>query len=49
MRATLGLTGLNQVDAVFECSGAESCIQTGIFLLKKRGLFIQAGLNVDTC
>ena len=31
------------LDLVIECSGAEVCVQTGIWLLKRRGLFVQVG------
>ncbi|KXH45983.1 hypothetical protein CNYM01_10251 [Colletotrichum nymphaeae SA-01] len=39
---TMGITG---VDAVIEASGAQSSIQTGIFLLKSGGSYVQAGLG----
>ena len=35
-------------DVVLECSGAESCIQTGIFCTKSAGTFVQVGLGPDT-
>ncbi|KAI3559710.1 hypothetical protein CABS01_14758 [Colletotrichum abscissum] len=40
---TVGITG--GVDAVIEASGAQSSIQTGIFLLKSGGSYVQAGLG----
>ena len=33
--------GPSGIDVVYECSGAEPCIQTGILLLKRRGTFVQ--------
>jgi hypothetical protein len=32
-------------DLVIECSGAESSIQTGILILKKRGTFVQVSTS----
>lgn len=40
-----GLTDRGGVDAVLECSGAESSIQMGIHLLKRGGQYVQAGLG----
>lgn len=31
------------VDLVVECSGAEVCVQTGIYLVKRRGTYVQVG------
>lgn len=31
------------IDLVVECSGAEVCVQTGIWLVKRRGVCIQVG------
>ncbi|KAK1855369.1 D-xylulose reductase A [Colletotrichum chrysophilum] len=31
------------IDLVVECSGAEVCVQTGIWLAKRRGTFVQVG------
>lgn len=39
----LGERGLEAIDLVVECSGAEVCVQTGIWLLKRRGKFVQVG------
>ena len=33
--------GQTGIDVVFECSGAEACVQTGMWLLKRRGKYIQ--------
>ena len=33
--------GPSGIDIVLDCSGAEVCIQTGMWLLKRRGKFIQ--------
>ncbi|KAK7439223.1 hypothetical protein CaCOL14_001721 [Colletotrichum acutatum] len=42
----LGTMGIaDGVDAVIEASGAQSSIQTGIFLLKSGGSYVQAGLG----
>lgn len=34
-------------DVVLECTGAESCIQTGVFAAKKGGTFVQAGMGKE--
>jgi len=34
-------------DVVLECTGAESCIQAGIFVAKKGGTYIQAGMGKE--
>ena len=31
------------IDLVVECSGAEVCVQTGIWLVKRRGICVQVG------
>lgn len=36
-------------DVVLECTGAESCIQTGVFAAKKGGTFVQAGMGKEVC
>lgn len=33
--------GARGVDVVYECSGAEVCVQTGLWITKRRGQFIQ--------
>lgn len=33
--------GPTGIDLVLDCSGAEVCIQTGMWLLKRRGTFVQ--------
>ncbi|KAI3394527.1 hypothetical protein diail_2576 [Diaporthe ilicicola] len=35
------------VDVVLECTGAEPCIQAGIFAAKKGGTFVQAGMGKE--
>jgi D-xylulose reductase len=32
-------------DVVLECTGAQSCIQTGVQLVKKGGMYVQAGMG----
>ncbi|KID92770.1 D-xylulose reductase A [Metarhizium guizhouense ARSEF 977] len=34
-------------DVVLECTGAESCIQAGIFAAKKGGTFVQTGIGPE--
>lgn len=34
-------------DIVLECSGAEACIQAGVFACKKGGTFVQAGMGKE--
>ncbi|CRG89489.1 L-iditol 2-dehydrogenase [Talaromyces islandicus] len=34
-------------DVVLECTGAESCIQAGIFAAKKGGTYVQAGMGKE--
>ncbi|KAI1498605.1 alcohol dehydrogenase [Biscogniauxia marginata] len=43
MNRTLGLG--EGADVVLECSGAEPCVQLGIFAAKKGGTFVQAGMG----
>ncbi|SMR45419.1 unnamed protein product [Zymoseptoria tritici ST99CH_3D1] len=34
-------------DAVLECTGAEACIQTGVFVARKGGTYVQAGMGKE--
>lgn len=34
-------------DVVLECTGAEPCIQAGIFVAKKGGTFVQTGMGTE--
>lgn len=34
-------------DVVLECTGAEPCIQTGVFVCKKGGTYVQAGMGKE--
>jgi len=34
-------------DVVLECTGVESCIQAGIFVAKKGGMFVQTGMGKE--
>jgi D-xylulose reductase len=34
-------------DVVLECTGAEPCIQTGVFVTKKGGTYVQAGMGKE--
>lgn len=36
-------------DVVLECTGAEPCIQAGVFAAKKGGTFVQAGMGKEVC
>lgn len=45
MNQELGLG--DGVDVVLECSGAEPCVQLGIFAIKKGGTFVQAGMGKE--
>jgi D-xylulose reductase len=38
-------TGVAGVDVVIEATGAEACIQTGFYLIKPGGIFIQIGMG----
>lgn len=41
--------GLDEgADVVLECSGAEPCIQLGVFVAKRGGTFVQAGMGKET-
>ena len=37
----------NGADVVLECSGAEVCVQIGVFAAKKGGTFVQAGMGKE--
>ncbi|CAJ2503067.1 Uu.00g104610.m01.CDS01 [Anthostomella pinea] len=43
--AKYGLEG--GADIVLECTGAEPCIQAGVFAAKKGGMFVQAGMGKE--
>lgn len=45
MNEELGLG--DGADVVLECSGAEACIQLGVFAAKKGGTFVQAGMGKE--
>ena len=47
MMTDLGLEtrGTNTVDVVIEASGADVCIQTGLFLVKPGGKYVQVGMG----
>jgi D-xylulose reductase len=34
-------------DVVLECTGAEPCIQAGVFAAKKGGMYVQAGMGKE--
>ena len=34
-------------DVVLECTGAETCVQAGVFCTKSAGMFVQVGLGPD--
>lgn len=36
-------------DVVLECTGAEPCIQAGVFAARKGGTFVQAGMGKEVC
>lgn len=38
-------SGVEQADVVLECSGAETSIQTGIYMTKSGGTFVQIGMG----
>ena len=38
-------TGVNGIDVIIEASGAEVCIQTGYYLIKPGGVFVQVGMG----
>jgi D-xylulose reductase len=37
--------GVDSIDVIIEASGAEVCIQTGYYLIKPGGVFVQVGLG----
>ncbi|KAG8906870.1 hypothetical protein FRB99_005930 [Tulasnella sp. 403] len=47
MKQSLGLTerGPDAVDLIIEASGAPVCVQTGVFLVKPGGTFVQVGMG----
>ncbi|THH32895.1 hypothetical protein EUX98_g1264 [Antrodiella citrinella] len=47
MREQLGITerGLGSIDLVLDASGAEVSIQTGVFIVKHGGTFVQVGMG----
>jgi D-xylulose reductase len=45
MKAELGLG--DGADVVLECSGAEACVQLGIYVAKPGGTFVQAGMGKE--
>ena len=47
LKKALGVTdtGANGVDVITEASGAEVCIQTGYYLIKPGGVFVQVGMG----
>lgn len=50
MAEKLGLdleVGQEAIDVVVDCSGAEVCIATGIFLCKDAGTYVQVGMGAD--
>lgn len=44
-RALLAAIGLEEVDTVIECSGAPTCIETGILVLRGGGKYVQTGMG----
>ena len=49
MRSELSLAerGPQSVDVIIEATGAAVCIQTGIYLVKPAGVFVQVRLSID--
>ncbi|WWC89300.1 uncharacterized protein L201_004221 [Kwoniella dendrophila CBS 6074] len=45
IRRNLGITdrGLEAIDVVIDCSAAEVCMQTGLWILKRKGTYVQVG------
>ena len=45
LKEKYGLTerGPAGIDYIFECTGAEVCVQTALWLLKRRGVYVQVG------
>lgn len=39
------VSGPESIDYVFDCTGMEVCISTGIMLTKSSGTFVQVGLG----
>lgn len=35
------------IDAVVDCTGAQVCIATGLFLVKSAGTYVQVGMGAD--
>ncbi|CAB4400225.1 sorbitol dehydrogenase-like protein [Rhizophagus irregularis] len=40
-------SGVEQADVILECSGVETCIQTGIYMTKSKGTFVQVGMGME--
>lgn len=50
MQEKLGIDaeeGENSIDVVIDCTGAEVCIASGIYLVKKAGTCVQVGMGAD--
>ena len=47
LKKELGIpdAGVNSIDVIIEASGAEVCIQTGYYLIKPGGVFVQVGVG----
>nr|XP_019046352.1 hypothetical protein I302_05096 [Kwoniella bestiolae CBS 10118]OCF25282.1 hypothetical protein I302_05096 [Kwoniella bestiolae CBS 10118] len=45
IRQSLGIAdrGLESIDVVIDCSAAEVCMQTGMWLLRRKGTYVQVG------
>ncbi|WWD03026.1 hypothetical protein V865_001070 [Kwoniella europaea PYCC6329] len=45
IKRSLGITdrGIESVDVVIDCSAAEVCMQTGMWLLRRKGTYVQVG------
>nr|XP_019011146.1 uncharacterized protein I206_04458 [Kwoniella pini CBS 10737]OCF49927.1 hypothetical protein I206_04458 [Kwoniella pini CBS 10737] len=45
IKDSLGMTdrGIESIDLVIDCSAAEVCMQTGLWLLKRKGTYVQVG------
>lgn len=39
------ISGAESIDYVFDCTGMEVCIATGIMITKTSGTFVQVGLG----
>ena len=46
-RFGFGERGSTGVDLVVDCTGAEICIQTGMFVAKHGGTFVQVSSNAE--